>query len=105
MTELPPSTQPVTPSEPVVVLATAPKSTVSPKVWAATVASLGAALLAAVITAVLEDPSRLQFLPPWAQFLLVATLPTLAAFVGGYVKRDPIREVGVSATTGGTQHA
>lgn len=73
---------------------TPPPSPISPKVWASTVLTLVASLVLALVTAVMADPSSLEQFPAWARFVLVATLPTLAAFLGGYAKRDHTREVG-----------
>jgi len=77
-----------------------PDSKISPKVIAATLASLAVSCLLAVLTAVVNDPATLaqvlDVVPSWARFLIVAILPTLVTFLAGYAKRDKTRELGVA---------
>lgn len=61
------------------------KSRVELKVWAATVGSLGAGLVLAVLEAVTAQPAMLEVLPAWARFLVIACAPTLVVFLSSYV--------------------
>lgn len=79
-----------------VLPAAPPPTKVSAKVWASTLATLAASLLLALVTALITNPNGLGELPPWLAFLLAAILPTLAAFLGGYAKRDQTRELGAA---------
>ena len=54
------------------------------KVTVATIASLFAGVALAVLTAVQSDPTVISGLPPTAQFLIIAALPPVLTFLGGY---------------------
>lgn len=86
---------------PVTITPEPPTSPTSPKVWAATLATLGMSLVLAILTAVMSDPATLQqvldAVPAWLRFIIVAALPTLVTFLAGYVKRDRTRELGQQA--------
>lgn len=93
--------EPGTTVVPVTITPEPPTSPTSPKVWAATLATLGMSLVVAVLTAVASDPetlaSILDAVPAWLRFIIVAALPTLVTFLAGYVKRDRTRELGQQA--------
>lgn len=93
--------EPGTTVVPVTITPEPPTSPTSPKVWAATLATLGMSLVVAVLTAVASDPetlaSILDAVPGWLRFIIVAALPTLVTFLAGYVKRDRTRELGQQA--------
>lgn len=57
---------------------------VESKVTVATFASLVAGVLLAVLTAVQSDPTVIGGLPDTVQFLLIAALPPVLTFLGGY---------------------
>jgi hypothetical protein len=59
---------------------------VEAKVTAASSVTLLFAVLAAVLIALQDDPTILFGLPPWLQFVLVASVPPLATFAAGYAK-------------------
>lgn len=86
---------------PVTITPDPPTSPTSPKVLAATIGTLLASLVLAVLTSLVNDPQALQAvqdaLPAWLRFVIVAALPTLVTFVAGYVKRDRTREIGQQA--------
>ena len=54
------------------------------KVTIATFASLVAGVLLAVLTAVQSDPTVIAGLPDTVQFLVIAALPPVLTFLGGY---------------------
>jgi hypothetical protein len=54
------------------------------KVTVATVLSLVAGVLLAVLTAVQSDPTVISGLPDIVQFVLIAALPPVLTFLGGY---------------------
>lgn len=60
------------------------KAPIERKVKTSTWTALAASLALAVINAVQEQPGVLEPLPPWTQFLVIAVLPPLATFLGGY---------------------
>lgn len=80
--------------------------TISPKVIVSTAASFVASVLLGVVLAVQAHPEVTHGLPAWAVFVLAAALPPIATFLGGYVKRDPLREQGgvVTDPTAGGFH-
>lgn len=57
---------------------------VETKVTIATFASLAAGVLLAVLTAVQSDPTVIGGLPDTVQFLIIAALPPVLTFLGGY---------------------
>lgn len=54
------------------------------KVTVATVGGLIAGVALAVLTAVQGDPTVIAGLPDWVQFVFIAALPPVLAFLGGY---------------------
>lgn len=60
------------------------KSVVETKVSIATGASLLAGVLLAVLTAVQSEPEVVSGFPPAVQFVLIAGLPPVLTFLGGY---------------------
>lgn len=86
---------------PVTITPEPPTSPTSPKVWAATLATLVLSMVVAILTAVVSDPATLASVlgavPAWLRFIIVAALPTLVTFLAGYVKRDRTRELGQQA--------
>lgn len=56
----------------------------SPKVIVSTVLALALGVVVAVLNAVQAQPGLIAFLPPWAQFLVLAAVPTLLVGLGGY---------------------
>lgn len=54
------------------------------KVTSATLTSLAAGVALAVLTAVQGDPTVIAGLPDWVQFVTIAALPPILAFLGGY---------------------
>lgn len=71
---------------------------VSPKAWSAGALTLAAGIVAAICTTVLGNPHIVDALPVWAQGIIIGVLPAIAAWVGVYLKRDPLRDVGAQAT-------
>lgn len=59
---------------------------VEAKVWASTLVTLGFAVFVAVGSAITEQPTLLDFLPPWLQYLALAGLPPLLTFAAGWAK-------------------
>lgn len=76
--------------------------TVSPKATYAALFSLLAGIGLALITALAtpEGVSILGGLGDTASFFILAALPPIAAFLGAYVKRDPLRDAGLAAQQG-----
>lgn len=70
-----------------------PTTPTSPKaVWA----GLGT-LLASIVLAILTAPGLADYLagiPAWVQFLVLAAIPPVVAFLSAYAKRDPLRDAG-----------
>lgn len=54
------------------------------KVTVASLASLAAGVALAVLTAVQSDPTVISGLPDVAQFVIIAALPPVLTFLGGY---------------------
>lgn len=54
------------------------------KAWAATVGSLAAGLVLAVLEALADNPAMLEALPAWARFLIIACTPALVTFLAAY---------------------
>ena len=69
---------------------------ISPKVILSTVGSLLAGIVLAVLLAVQDGSLDLAGLPPWLSALITIVLPPVVSFVGGYVKRDPLRDAGAA---------
>lgn len=86
------------------VVGVPPETKVSPKVaLAALLGFLAPALLATI--AYLTGPegqTLFTSLPPVLVVFLLAVLTSLATFLGGYLKRDPLREEGARALYGST---
>jgi hypothetical protein len=82
---------------PVTITPDPPTSPTSPKVWAATIGSLLASMALGLVVAIQASPEVLGGLPPVLVFAIVAVLPGLATFLGGYAKRDRTREIGQQA--------
>lgn len=59
-------------------------SKIESKVTVATIASLLAGVALAVLTAVQSDPTVISGLPDGVQFVLIAALPPVLTFLGGY---------------------
>jgi hypothetical protein len=55
------------------------------KVSASTTGTFAASLALALLNATAADSTILGGLPSWLQFILITILPTLIAFVSGYV--------------------
>ena len=54
-------------------------------------------LLVSIVLAVLTAPGLADYLdalPAWLQFIVLAAIPPVVAFLGAYAKRDPLRDVG-----------
>ena len=61
-----------------------PMQKIETKVTIATFASLVAGVALAVLTAVQSDPTVISGLPDTVQFLVIAALPPILTFLGGY---------------------
>lgn len=59
-------------------------SKIESKVTVASLASLAAGVALAVLTAVQSDPAVISGLPESVQFVLIAALPPILTFLGGY---------------------
>jgi hypothetical protein len=70
-----------------------PKTPLSPKVIASTVAALLAPAAIAILGYLQSDEGRTVFVswPPVLVVALMALLPALATFLAGYFKADPLR--------------
>lgn len=64
---------------------------VEAKVKASTWSALAAGMGLAIVNATQEQPGVLDPLPGWSQFLLIAILPPLAAFLAGYAAPHTVR--------------
>lgn len=60
------------------------KNPVETKVKTSTWATLAASVLLANVNAVQDQPGILDPLPPWVQFMIIATIPPVATFLSGY---------------------
>lgn len=64
----------------------APPDVVEAKVWASTLVTLAASVGVALLNAVQDNPALLGGLPEWVQFVVLAAVPPVLAFLAGYVK-------------------
>jgi hypothetical protein len=58
------------------------------KVWAASLGTLLASIVLAVLNAVLADNTILGNMPPVLQTLILVIIPPVIAFLSGYAKRS-----------------
>lgn len=63
-----------------------PPKVVEAKVTAASLVTLLASIAIALLNALQADSTILGSLPPAAQFVLIAVIPPLLTFAGGYAK-------------------
>jgi hypothetical protein len=59
------------------------------KVIASSVTTLLMGCILAIVISVQDDPQIIQGLPVWLQFIIIAILPPVAAWLGGYLKSSP----------------
>ncbi|GHJ42258.1 holin [Streptomyces sp. TS71-3] len=67
---------------------------VEKKVTAATAASLVVGVVVAVLNAVVADASLLGSLPEWLQSVIIALVPPILTFLGGWQAKHTPRETG-----------
>jgi membrane protein implicated in regulation of membrane protease activity len=59
------------------------------KVIASSAVTLVMSCILAIVIAVQDDPQIIAGLPTWLQFVIIAVLPPVAAWLGGYLKSSP----------------